>query len=69
MGKKFIKVSDVETANFLTKLGSQLIDKTSGIYKFLNNTKTKFSNVIIYTEYDIDKRSGHTKSLTTTLLQ
>ena len=48
MGKKFIKVSDVETANLLTKLGFQLIDKTSGIYRFLNNTTTKFSN-------DIDK--------------
>ena len=48
MGKKFIKVSDVETANLLTKLGFQLIDKTSGIYTFLNNTTTKFSN-------DIDK--------------
>lgn len=48
MGKKFIKVSDVETANLLTKLGFQLIDKTSGIYIFLNNTTTKFSN-------DIDK--------------
>ena len=35
MGKKFIKVSDVETANLLTKLGFQLIDKTSGIYTFL----------------------------------
>ena len=48
MGKKFIKVSDVETANLLTKLGFQLIDKTSGIYTFLNNTTTIFSN-------DIDK--------------
>ena len=48
MGKKFIKVSDVETANLLTKLGFQLIDKPSGIYTFLNNTTTKFSN-------DIDK--------------
>ena len=48
MGKKFIKVSDVETANLLTKLGFQLIDKTSGIYSFLNNTTTKISN-------DIDK--------------
>lgn len=48
MGKKFIKVSDVETANLLTKLGFQLIDKTSGIYTFLNNTTIKFSN-------DIDK--------------
>ena len=48
MGKKFIKVSDVETANLLTKLGFQLIDKTSGIYTFLNNTTPKFSN-------DIDK--------------
>ena len=48
MGKKFIKVSDVETANLLTKLGFQLIDKTSGIYTFLNKTTTKFSN-------DIDK--------------
>lgn len=48
MGKKFIKVSDVETANLLTKLGFQLIDKTSGIYTFLNNITTKFSN-------DIDK--------------
>ena len=48
MGKKFIKVSDVETANLLTKLGFQLIDKKTGIYTFLNNTTTKFSN-------DIDK--------------
>ena len=52
MGKKFIKVSDVETANLLTKLGFQLIDKTSGIYTFLNNTTTKFSNDIMYCSYN-----------------
>ena len=53
MDRKFISTSDGETANYLKKLGYQLVSLNNGKYTFLNNNKLTFSgdkSKIIYTD-------------------
>lgn len=48
MKNNFIKTMDSSTADILNKLGFQMVDKSNGIYVYLNSDKIQFSN-------DIDK--------------
>lgn len=46
MKQKFIKTSDVSTAEMLQKLGFQQVDKQGSIYTFLNTNTLQFSEDI-----------------------
>ena len=48
MKNNFIKTMDSSTADILNKRGFQMVDKSNGIYVYLNSDKIQFSN-------DIDK--------------
>lgn len=43
MDDVFIKTSDSDTADKLIKLGFKLLNKSGGVYTFLNNKNAAFS--------------------------
>lgn len=47
MDKKFIKTTDVETANKLTAYGFTLVTHIGDVYTFLNETPTNFTFEVI----------------------